>query len=104
VEDHDAPRGIFDHWIVWNIPPNAAIAEGSVPGVPGKNSFGQTGYGGPCPPAGIHRYFFKAFALDRELDLRPGEDKNKLQEAMNGHVLASGELMAFYKKKGEKVD
>jgi Raf kinase inhibitor-like YbhB/YbcL family protein len=99
VEDHDAPQGIYDHWVVWNIPPNAAIDENSVPGISGKNSFGNTGYGGPCPPSGSHRYFFKVFALDSELDLGPGSDKNILEKAMKDHVLATGELMALYQKR-----
>jgi len=70
VEDPDASRGTFDHWVCWNISPNEAITEGSTPGINGTNSFGKTGYGGPCPPSGEHRYFFKVFALDAELDLR----------------------------------
>ena len=60
MDDPDAPNGTFDHWIVWNIPPNEAIGESSVPGIGGTNSFGKTGYGGPCPPSGVHRYFFSA--------------------------------------------
>jgi len=99
VEDPDAPKGVYDHWIVWNIPPNEAIAENSRPGISGTNSFGNTGYGGPCPPAGTHRYFFKVYALDNELDIRPGSDKKMLEEAMKDHVLASGELMAHYQKR-----
>jgi Raf kinase inhibitor-like YbhB/YbcL family protein len=98
VEDHDAPNGIFDHWLVWNIPPNEPIAENSVPGISGKNNFGKTGYGGPCPPSGVHRYFFKVYALDTLLDLLGGANKKTLLEAMRGHILASGDLMAYYKK------
>src|SRR4051812_38643915 len=56
VEDPDAPSGLFTHWLAWNIPPNEPIAESSVPGISGRNSFGKTGYGGPCPPSGSHRY------------------------------------------------
>ena len=82
VEDPDAPRGVYDHWVVWNIPPNEAIGENSRPGISGKNSFGNTGYGGPCPPAGSHRYFFKVYALDRDLDIQAGSDKQALQNAM----------------------
>jgi Raf kinase inhibitor-like YbhB/YbcL family protein len=99
LEDPDAPRGIFDHWLVWNIPPNEPIAEKSIPGISGRNSFGKIGYGGPCPPSGAHRYFFKIFALDTSLDLPEGANKTALLEAMNGHVIASGEIMAHYKKK-----
>jgi len=96
MEDPDAPRGVFDHWLVWNIPPNAAIAENANPGLSGTNSFGDQSYGGPCPPSGVHRYYFKFFALDCELDLQAGANKTQLQEAMKEHVLASGELMARY--------
>ena len=99
MEDPDAPNGTFDHWIVWNISPNEAIAEQSIPGISGTNSFGKTGYGGPCPPSGSHRYFFKMFALDTELDLQAGSDKNALFEAMEEHILAQGELMGHYQKR-----
>jgi len=101
VEDHDAPDGIFDHWLVWNIPPHEPIAENNVPGINGRNSFGKTRYDGPCPPSGTHRYFFKLYALDAELNLAEGSDKKTLQKAMRDHVLASGELMAHYSKSGE---
>jgi Raf kinase inhibitor-like YbhB/YbcL family protein len=99
VEDPDAPRGTYDHWIAWNIPPNEAIGENSRPGIQGKNSFGNTGYGGPCPPSGSHRYFFKVYALDSDLNIEAGSDKKTLQEAMKGHVLESGELMGHYQKR-----
>jgi Raf kinase inhibitor-like YbhB/YbcL family protein len=98
VEDPDAPRGVFDHWIAWNIQPNEAIAERSNPGISGTNSFGKTGYGGPCPPSGTHRYFFKIYALDCTLDIPAGSDKKTLLEAMKGHVLAETVLMGQYKK------
>ena len=64
VEDPDAPRGIFDHWLVWNLSPNEPISENYIGGVSGRNSFGNIGYGGPCPPSGSHRYYFKVYALD----------------------------------------
>jgi len=99
VEDPDAPRGVYDHWLVWNIPPNEAIGENSRPGFSGKNSFGNTGYGGPCPPSGSHRYFFKVYALDSDLDIGAGSGKSTLQEAMKDHVLATGELMGHYQKR-----
>ncbi len=86
---------------MWNISPNEPIDENSVPGISGRNGFGKTGYGGPCPPSGSHRYFFKVYALDTELDLPAGSDKKALQDAMKNHVLASGELMAHYQKKGK---
>src|SRR5206468_9894859 len=71
VDDPDAPSGLFTHWMVWNISPQTnIIGEGSTrQGVQGTNDFGKSGYGGPCPPSGMHRYYFKIFALDRELDL-----------------------------------
>ncbi|HET6886918.1 MAG TPA: YbhB/YbcL family Raf kinase inhibitor-like protein [Candidatus Udaeobacter sp.] len=100
VDDPDAPSGLFTHWIVWNIPPQTnAIAEGNAPqGVQGTNDFGKSGYGGPCPPSGTHRYYFKIFALDRELNLASGTKRNQLDAAMKGHVVAQGELMGRYAK------
>jgi Raf kinase inhibitor-like YbhB/YbcL family protein len=99
VEDPDAPRGVYDHWVVWNIPPNEVIGENSRPGTSGKNSFGDNGYGGPCPPSGSHRYFFKVYALDSDLDIQAGSGKKTLQDAMKNHVLASGELMGQFQKR-----
>jgi len=99
VEDPDAPRGTYDHWIAWNIPPREAISENSRPGIRGKNSFGNTEYGGPCPPWGSHRYFFKVYALDSDLNIQAGSDKKILEEAMKGHILGSGELMGHYQKR-----
>lgn len=103
MEDPDAPRGVFDHWIVWNISPNEAINERGNPGINGINSFGKTGYGGPCPPSGVHRYFFRVYALDCELDLLPGANKEQLLDAMQGHIIGSGELMGLYQKHKEAV-
>lgn len=102
MEDPDAPKGTFYHWVAWNIVPNEPIAENSIPGQSGINSFGKTGYGGPCPPSGTHRYYFKVFALDSMLDLPAGADRQALLDAMQGHVLASGELMGRYKKRMAK--
>jgi Raf kinase inhibitor-like YbhB/YbcL family protein len=101
VDDPDAPGGLFTHWLVWNISSQTnGIAEGSGPkGVQGKNDFGKSGYGGPCPPSGTHRYYFKIFALDRELDLSPGVKRSQLDAAMKGHVVAKGELMGRYSRK-----
>jgi len=99
VEDPDAPRGTYDHWIAWNIPPREAISENSRPGIRGKNSFGNTEYGGPCQPWGSHRYFFKVYALDSDLNIQAGSDKKILEEAMKGHILGSGELMGHYQKR-----
>ena len=103
VEDPDAPNGTFDHWLLWNIPINEAIAEGSTPGISGTNNFGKTGYSGPCPPSGVHRYFFKLYALDNELEIKPGAKKNELLDAMKGHVLATAELMGLYQKQKHTV-
>jgi Raf kinase inhibitor-like YbhB/YbcL family protein len=102
VDDPDAPRGLFTHWIVWNIDPKTTrVAENSAPtaGVQGINDFGKRNYGGPCPPSGTHRYFFKIFALDTKLELKPGARRAELDAAMRGHVLAQGELMARYSHK-----
>ena len=100
VDDPDAPSGLFTHWIIWNISPQAStIAEGSAPkGVEGLNDFGKSRYGGPCPPSGTHRYFFKIFALDKELDLPTGSKRAQLDAAMKGHVIAQGELMGRYSR------
>ena len=98
VDDPDAPNGTFDHWVVWNIPPGKVIAENSIPGMEGNNSSGKKGYKGPCPPTGTHRYFFKVYALDTELDLKEGTSKKELEGAMNGHILGYGELIGTYRK------
>jgi Raf kinase inhibitor-like YbhB/YbcL family protein len=103
MEDPDAPRGTFDHWLVWNISPNEAIAEQTNPGISGINDFGKTGYGGPCPPSGVHRYFFKVYALDTKLELLAGADKKTLLEAMNGHILSEGEMMGLYQRKKTSI-
>jgi Raf kinase inhibitor-like YbhB/YbcL family protein len=102
VDDPDAPRGLFTHWIAWNIDPKTTrVAENSAPAgaVQGTNDFGKGNYGGPCPPSGTHRYFFKIFALDTKLDLKPSVRRAELDAAMLGHVLAQGELMARYSHK-----
>jgi len=99
MEDPDAPNGTFTHWLLWNIYPNDKITEKTSLGVTGINSFGKTGYGGPCPPSGTHRYYFKVYALDMELTIVAGEDKNSLLEAMEGHILATGELVGRYSRK-----
>ena len=99
-DDPDAPAGTWDHWIVFNIPASTKnIAKGTEPpGVAGKNSWGKTGYGGPCPPSGTHKYFFKLYALDIELDLASGASKAEIMDAMKGHVVAEAKLMGTYKK------
>lgn len=98
VEDPDAPGGIFTHWITWNIPPSQKITANSVPGQEGLNSKGKMGWTPPCPPNGVHRYFFKVFALDKILDMNKSYDKLSLEHAMAGHVVAYGELMGKYQK------
>jgi Raf kinase inhibitor-like YbhB/YbcL family protein len=102
VDDPDAPVGLFTHWLVWNIDPKTTeIAENSAPGgaVQGTNDFPKKGYGGPCPPSGTHRYYFKIFVLDRSLDLKPGAKRAEVDAAMRGHVIAQGELMGRYSRK-----
>ncbi len=102
LEDPDAPAGVFTHWLLWNVSPNEGIAENTNQGVSGINDFGKTGYGGPCPPSGAHHYYFKIYALDKELNITAGENKAALLEGMNGHILATGELMGRFKKKNQK--
>ena len=101
ADDPDAPGGLFTHWLIWNIPPQTnSIAEGSTPkGVQGTNDFGKSGYKGPCPPPGTHRYSFKIFALDREPDLRSGAKRSQVDAAMKGHVIAQGELVGRYARR-----
>jgi Raf kinase inhibitor-like YbhB/YbcL family protein len=99
VDDPDAPMGTWDHWIVWNIPATTSkIAENTVPGTEGMNDFRRRSYGGPCPPSGTHRYFFKVYALDVKLDLSPTSRKRDVEKAMQGHVLAEGELVGLYRR------
>ena len=101
ADDPDAPSGLFTHWLIWNIPPQTnSVAEGSAPkGVHGTNDFGKPDYKGPCPPPGTHRYSFKIYALDRELDLRGGAKRSQLDAAMKGHVVAQGVLVGRYARK-----
>jgi len=102
MDDPDAPAGTWVHWVVWNIPAHTReIPESSLPpqAVQGKNSWPRTGYGGPCPPSGTHRYFFKVYALDTTLNLGPSTTKAVLERAMEGHVLARGELMGTYRRR-----
>jgi Raf kinase inhibitor-like YbhB/YbcL family protein len=99
-DDPDAPVGTWDHWIIFNISPTTTkIDKGKEPvGTPGKNSWGKTGYGGPCPPSGTHRYFFKLYALDIKLDLQEGASKAEIEKAMQGHILEQTELIGLYKR------
>jgi len=100
-DDPDAPVGTWDHWIVFNIPASTTtINKGQEPsGTGGKNSWGRTGYGGPCPPSGTHRYIFKLYALDTELDFQEGAAKKDIEAAMEGHIIGQAELIGTYKKK-----
>ena len=101
VDDPDAPSGLFTHWLVWNIDPKSgSIAEAdAASGTQGKNDFGKTGYGGPCPPSGSHRYYFRVYALDQQLSLHSGAPRKEVDAAMKGHVIAQGELMGRYARK-----
>jgi len=102
MDDPDAPNGTWDHWILFNIPASTRELPESMPvnsGFPGgNNSWGRTGYGGPCPPSGTHRYFFRLYALDEMLAISPGATKGELEKAMVGHILAQGELMGTFTK------
>lgn len=99
VDDPDAPMGTWDHWIVWNIPPEERIEENSVPGIEGLNDFRKHSYGGPCPPSGTHRYFFRVYALDAMLDLKPNSRKRDVERAMRGHILAQAEIIGLYRRR-----
>ena len=106
MDDPDVPRnirpdGMWVHWVAFNIPPNTRnIGKNEEPkGIGGNNSWGRTGYGGPCPPDREHRYFFKLYALDNELELEEGSGKKELEEAMKGHVIEKAELIGLYERK-----
>jgi len=105
-DDPDAPMGTWVHWVIFNMSPDTKglpegvghekiLASGAVQGI---NDSREIGYGGPCPPSGTHRYYFKAYALDKMLDLTPGITKKDLLKAIEGHILAQGELMGKYKR------
>jgi Raf kinase inhibitor-like YbhB/YbcL family protein len=96
VDDPDCPTGTWDHWIVWDIPPTSKIEENTIPGTEGINTARKHSYGGPCPPWGTHRYFFKVYALDAKLNLNPNSSKKDVEKAMQGHILAKGELIGLY--------
>jgi len=101
IDDPDAPRGTWVHWVVWNTPANInKIKENSIPenSVQGKNSWGKNEYGGPSPPSGTHRYYFKLYALDNTLSLDQSADKKSVENAMKGHILAKTELMGVYSR------
>jgi len=105
MDDPDVPRnlredGMWDHWVIFNIPPSVAeIREGQEPdGIHGKGSSGNLGYHGPCPPDREHRYFFKLYALETELDLVEGVSKSDVEQAMVGHILEQAELVGKYER------
>ena len=98
MDDPDAPMGTWDHWVIWNMPPQQRhVAEGKVPqGIVGRNSWKKNAWGGPCPPDREHRYFFKVYALDRQLDIPPNSTKKDLERAMEGHIIEEAQLMGRY--------
>lgn len=101
LEDHDAPSGTFVHWVLFNIPPDRnSLTEGdSGGGTSGQTGFREQTYGGPCPPGGSeHRYFFKLYALENTLSVEPGATKSEVEEAMQGQILAQGQLMGTYSR------
>ena len=105
-DDPDAPMGTWVHWVIYDIPSGITELPENIPddkklnigAVQGKNDFKKIGYGGPCPPGGTHRYFFKIYALDKALNLKPGITKSELLKAMENHILAKGQLMGKYKR------
>jgi hypothetical protein len=102
MDDPDAPMGTWDHWVVWGVSPHVLQIKGQPQGITGRNSWGKTGYGGPCPPSGTHRYFFRLYALDTMLGLAEGSTKQQLIAAMKGHILAEATLMGRYQRKGRE--
>jgi Raf kinase inhibitor-like YbhB/YbcL family protein len=107
ADDPDAPAGTWTHWILWNIPAQATALPEGLPQAElldngarqGRNDFKRIGYGGPCPPPGKpHRYFFKLYALDARLDVKPGAGRSELEAAMKQHVLSRAEWMGTYRR------
>jgi len=105
-DDPDAPAKTWVHWVVYDLPASTTKLPEGLPlteklatgGKQGKNDFGKIGYGGPCPPSGTHRYFFKLYAIDGETSLEPGATKEQVLKAIQGHILAQGELIGRYKR------
>ena len=105
-DDPDAPMGTWVHWVLFNLPADTRELQENIPkdeilpngARQGISDFRRIGYGGPCPPSGTHRYFFKIYALDAELDLEYGAGKPELLNAMEGHILAEGQLIGKYKR------
>jgi len=106
ADDPDAPAGTWVHWVLYNLPSDViGMVENTPPietlsggGMQGTNDFQKIGYGGPCPPRGSHRYFFKIYALDSELPLKPGASKVDLEPAMEGHIISQGQLIGTYRR------
>ena len=108
VDDPDAPMGTWVHWVLFNIPADARSLQEDLPITGknvdpnaiyvGKNSSGNIGYDGPCPPSGTHRYYFKLYALDTTVNLLPGATKEQVLKEMEGHILTQGELMGTFSK------
>jgi len=106
ADDPDAPAGTWVHWVVYNLPaeglglientPQTETLNGG--GLQGKNDFGKIGYGGPCPPSGTHRYFFKIYVLDGELALKSGATKAEVEKAMEGHIIGQAQLMGTFRR------
>jgi Raf kinase inhibitor-like YbhB/YbcL family protein len=107
ADDPDAPVGTWVHWVLYNVPGGTRSISEAIPADAnppdgsrhGKNSWGRLGYGGPCPPSGTHRYFFRLYALDTVLELRAGGSEVDVQKVMKGHILAEAELMGLYSRK-----
>ena len=105
-DDPDAPMGTWVHWVLFNLPADTRKLPENVPpqkrleneAIHGMNDFRKIGYGGPCPPGGTHRYYFKLYTLDTEMNLEPGTTKRELLDAMEGHILAQGQLMGRYRR------
>lgn len=105
MDDPDAPAGTWVHWLIWNINPSTQeIQANQIPSSSqqGTSSFGVAKYGGPCPPSGTHRYFFKLYALDQSLELPPSTDKSTLLKAMQNHILDQTEMIGLYSRLGKK--
>jgi Raf kinase inhibitor-like YbhB/YbcL family protein len=105
TDDPDAPVGTFTHWVLFNLPASTHSLAGNVSKIDelpngarqGRNGFRKIGYGGPCPPPGKpHRYYFKLYALDKQLDLNPGASKEELEKALEGHILGKAEIVGKY--------
>ena len=107
ADDPDAPVGTWTHWVLFDLPAQTTSLPEGVPkvddpptgGHQGRNDFRRIGYGGPCPPPGKpHRYFFKLYALDKKLDLKPGASKQEVEQAMQGHMVGQAEVFGMYQR------